>query len=155
MRRKWDRETKQAIDYHNQDLSIAKELGERFKEGMAYGNLDNAYRGLGDFQQAMDYHNRALSFARELGQQNQEGIACCSLGDDYLLSGDLQKALNYYRCSVNAYNEVRGLLQSEDTWKITSVTHVSIPTLHSGVFFFYLEYPRRLCVLLRREEHRP
>ena len=35
------------------------------------------------------------------------------------LSGVLHEALDYYRSSVNLYNEVRDLLQSEDTWKIT------------------------------------
>ena len=40
---------KQAVMYRNQDLSIAKELGDRAGEGSSYGNLGNAYQSLGDF----------------------------------------------------------------------------------------------------------
>ena len=43
----------QAIKYHTQDLAIAKEVGDRAGEGMAYGNLGCTYRSLGDFSQAI------------------------------------------------------------------------------------------------------
>ena len=110
---------KQAIDYHKKALMIAKELGQRDREGRAYANLGNAYQGLGDFEQAMAYHKQALTIARELGQKNEEGYGCYCLGSDFELSGDLHEALNYYRLSVDVYNEVRSLLQSEDTLKIS------------------------------------
>ena len=38
-----------AIEYHTQDLAIAKEVGDRAGEGGAYGNLGIAYRSKGDF----------------------------------------------------------------------------------------------------------
>ncbi|XP_078350819.1 tetratricopeptide repeat protein 28-like [Oculina patagonica] len=110
---------KQAIDYHKKSLSIAKELKDRAGEGSAYGNLGNAYWGLGDFKQAIDYHKQHLSFAKELGQREKEGFAYYSLGCDMEFSGALHEALDYYQSSVKVYNEVRSLLQSEDTWKIT------------------------------------
>ncbi|KAL9954591.1 hypothetical protein ACROYT_G042153 [Oculina patagonica] len=110
---------KQAIDYHKQSLSIAKELKDRAGEGSAYGNLGNAYQGLGNFKQAIDYHKQQHSIAKELGQREKEGLACYSLGCDLKLSGALHEALDYYRSSVKVYNELRSLLQSEDTWKIT------------------------------------
>ena len=109
----------QAIDYFQKYLSISKELENRAEEGKAYGKLGNVYHALGDSKQAIYYHNQALTIARELGQKSEEGSACYSLGRDFELSGDLHEALNYYRCSVNVYNEVRSLLQSEDTWKIS------------------------------------
>ena len=31
-----------AIEYHEKDLKIAKEIGDRAGEGRAYGNLGNA-----------------------------------------------------------------------------------------------------------------
>ena len=33
-----------AIEYHEKDLKIAKEIGDRAGEGRAYGNLSNAYQ---------------------------------------------------------------------------------------------------------------
>ena len=43
----------QAIAYHTQDLAIAKEVGDRAGEGMAYGNLGCTYRSLVNFSQAI------------------------------------------------------------------------------------------------------
>ena len=110
---------KQAIEYQKKALKIALELGQRDGEGSAYGNLGNAYQGMGDFKQAIGYHKEALTIARELGQKKEEGHACYCLGKDFELSGDLHESLNYYRLSVDVYNEVRSLLQSEYTWKIS------------------------------------
>ncbi|KAL9952380.1 hypothetical protein ACROYT_G039630, partial [Oculina patagonica] len=45
--------------------------------------------------------------------------ACYSLGYDFECSGSLQVACDYYRSSIELYNDVRALLQSEDVWKIT------------------------------------
>ena len=63
---------KQAIKYHNQHLSIAKEIGDKAGEGGAYGNLGNAYRSLGDFKQAIKYHNQRLSIAKEIGDKAEK-----------------------------------------------------------------------------------
>jgi len=60
-----------------------------------------------------------VRFPRQLGEKKEEGHACYSLGRDFELSGDLHEALNYYRSSVKVLNEIRSLLQSEDTWKIS------------------------------------
>ena len=56
-----------AIEYHERDLEISKELGDRAGEGKAYGNLGNAYHSLGDFQKAVEYHERHL----ETGQKKE------------------------------------------------------------------------------------
>ena len=51
---------KQAVKYHSQLLSIAKELGDRAGERVAYGNLGNAYQSLGGFKQAVASNILAL-----------------------------------------------------------------------------------------------
>ena len=58
-----------------QDLTIAKELGDRAGEGRAYGNLGNAFGGLGNFKKAIEYHNQDLTIAKELGDRAGEGRA--------------------------------------------------------------------------------
>ena len=110
---------KQAIDYLQKWLSISKELETRAEEGQAYGCLGNAYRGLGHFKLAIYYHNQNLSIAKELGKKKEEGLAYYCLGTDFELLDSLHVALSYYQLSVDVYNEVRSLLQSEDTWKIS------------------------------------
>ena len=53
-----------AIEYHAQDLAIAKEVGERAGEGQAYANLGNAYFSQGDFSKAIQYHGQHLAIAK-------------------------------------------------------------------------------------------
>ena len=55
---------KTIIDYHERILEIARELGDRWNEGAAYGNLGNAYQSLGDFKRAIDYHKRCLELQK-------------------------------------------------------------------------------------------
>ena len=73
----------EAIEYLNQRLSIAKEVGDRAGEGTAYGNLGNAYRSLGKFQEAIEYLNQCLSIAKEVGDRAGEGTAYGNLGNAY------------------------------------------------------------------------
>lgn len=57
----------QAIKYHKKDLSISKELSNRYGEGRAYGSLGNVHQLLGDFQQAIEYHKKHQSIFKDLG----------------------------------------------------------------------------------------
>ena len=47
------------------NLSIAKEIGDKFSEGKAYINLVSAHRCLGDIKKAIEFH----SIAKEMGQR--------------------------------------------------------------------------------------
>ena len=105
--------------YHNQRLSIAKELGDRDGEGRAYGNLGTAYQSLGDFKQAIVYHNQYLSICNETEDPIGQAIACNHIGLVHEFFDSLSKALNYYRLSIHYFDETRRLLQSEDAWKIS------------------------------------
>ena len=73
-----------AIEYHERDLKISKELGDRAGEGKAYGNLGNVYDSLGDFQKAIEYHKRHLKISKEVGDRAGEGDAYGNLGNAYL-----------------------------------------------------------------------
>ena len=48
------------IEYHKQQLSFAKKVGDRAGQGRAYGNLGIAYACLGQFQQAIESNAWAL-----------------------------------------------------------------------------------------------
>ena len=74
-------EYKKAIDYHERNLQIAKEVGDRAGEGSAYGNLGNAHYCLEDYKKAIDYHERDLKIAKEVGDKAGEGSAYGNLGN--------------------------------------------------------------------------
>ena len=108
-----------AIEYHEKDLSIAKDVGDRAGEGSAYCNLGNAYHSLGDFQRAIEYHEKDLSIAKDVGDRAGEGRAYHNLGISYLKLDSLNEALANFRLSVETHNTIRASLISKDVWKIS------------------------------------
>ena len=96
----------EAIEYHNQCLSIAKEVGDRAGEGSAYGSLGIAYDSLGKFQEAIECHNQDLSLAKEVGNRAGEGSAYGSLGIAYDSLGKFQEAIEYHNQHLSIAKEV-------------------------------------------------
>ncbi|XP_044183534.1 tetratricopeptide repeat protein 28-like, partial [Acropora millepora] len=99
-------EYKKAIEYHEKDLKIAKEIGDRAGEGRAYGNLGNAYDSLGDYQKAINYHEKDLKIAKEIGDRAGEGGAYGNLGIAYRSLGDYQKAIEYHEKRLKFAKEI-------------------------------------------------
>ncbi|XP_068726258.1 tetratricopeptide repeat protein 28-like [Montipora capricornis] len=97
---------KQAIEYHTQHLSIAKEVGDRAGEGKAYCNLGITFTHLGDFKQAIEYHTQDLSIAKEVGDRAGEGKAYCNLGNAFDDLGDFKQAIEYHTHPLNIAQEV-------------------------------------------------
>jgi tetratricopeptide (TPR) repeat protein len=95
-----------AIEYHGQDLAIAKEVGDRAGEGGAYGNLGNAYYSLGDYSKAIAYHVQGLSIAKEVSDRVGEGRAYGNLGSAYRVLGDESKAIEYHMQNLAIATEV-------------------------------------------------
>ena len=60
---------KTAQEHYKRRLEIAKEMGDRYGEGNACGNLGNVLYRLGDFKTARDYHEHHLTVAKELGDR--------------------------------------------------------------------------------------
>ena len=96
----------QAIEYHKQDLSIAKEVGDRAREGETYSNLGNAYQGLGKFNQAIEYHEQSLSIAKEVGDRAGEGRVYGNLGIAYRSLGKFNQAIQYQEQCLSIAKEV-------------------------------------------------
>ncbi|MBC6434261.1 tetratricopeptide repeat protein, partial [Nostoc sp. HG1] len=65
----------QAIDFLQQSLDIAREIGDRNSEGKSLANLGNAYGSLGQYQQAIEFYQQSLDIAREIGDRYIEGLS--------------------------------------------------------------------------------
>ena len=81
-------------------------MGDRAGEGLAYGNLGNAYKGLGDFKQAIKYHEHHLSIAKEVGDRAGEGVFYGNLGNAYQGLGDFKQAIKYHEQHLSIAKEV-------------------------------------------------
>ena len=90
----------------NQEVEIAKDLGDKTGEGRSYGNLGNAYLGLGQFKTAIDYHKRLLEITKEVGDKAGEGASYGNLGSDYHCLGQFKTAIDYHKQHLEIAKEV-------------------------------------------------
>ena len=109
---------KKARDYYNRRLCIAQELGDKAGEGAACGYIGSIFLNLGRYAIAIGWNERRLRIAEDLGDKDMEGKAYSDLGRCFEMLESLSKALKNYQKSVEVFNQMRGLLQSEDKWKI-------------------------------------
>ena len=91
---------------HMEELSIAKKLGDREREGNTYYKLADIYYSQGNFKQAIEYHELDLNIAKELGNRSKEGEACCSLGGAYHRLGDFQQAVECHKIHLSIAKEL-------------------------------------------------
>ena len=73
-------EYQKAIEYQENCLKIAIEIGDRAGEGTPYGNLGGAYQSLGDDKKLVKYFEKKLTIAIEIGDQAREGSVYEYLG---------------------------------------------------------------------------
>jgi hypothetical protein len=70
----------QAISYMQQDLSVAKSLGDTVGECRAHGNLGSAYFSKGNFKEALTSHRYQLVLAMKCKDNQAAALALTSLG---------------------------------------------------------------------------
>ena len=58
-----------ALEHHKEHLTMVKEVGDRFREGAAYGSLGIVYCEQGDYAKAIEHHGQHLSIAKEVGDR--------------------------------------------------------------------------------------
>ena len=114
---------RKVIEFSQQALDIAKETGVKGLEGVAYSNLGSAYYSHGDFKKAIESFQHALGIAKEVGDKASEGVVSSGLGIAYRFFGDIYQAERYLKSSVGLLDDIRGLLQTKDEWKIELRNH--------------------------------
>ena len=97
---------KKTIEYLEKDLKIAKDIGDQRGEEIAYGNLGNGCKSLGDSRKAIEYHEKDLKIAKEIGDQGGEGRAYGNLGIAYNSLADHRKAIEYHEKHFKIAKEI-------------------------------------------------
>ncbi|MEH2109324.1 tetratricopeptide repeat protein [Nostoc sp.] len=96
----------QAIEFFQQSLEIAREIGDRNSGGKSLANLGNAYNHQGQYQQAIDFLQQSLEIAREIGDRNTEGASLANLGLAYFSLGQYQQAIDLFEQSLDIVREI-------------------------------------------------
>jgi len=99
-------EPRKAIEFYEQALAIAREIGDRRGQGNALGNLGNAYSDLGEPKKAIKFYEQALAVVREIGDRWGEGTSLGNLGVAYSELGELRKAIEFCKQALAIAREI-------------------------------------------------
>ncbi len=80
------------MEFYEQHLAIAREVGDRSGEGSALGNLGSAWADRGDARKAIEFYEQHLAIAREVGDRRGEGASHFNAADEYMKVGDAAAA---------------------------------------------------------------
>ncbi|XP_077151231.1 tetratricopeptide repeat protein 28 isoform X1 [Ranitomeya variabilis] len=92
--------TEKSTGYMQQDLDVAKTLGDQTGECRAYGNLGSAFFSKGNFREALTNHRHQLVLAMKLKEREAASSALSSLGHVYTAIGDYPNALASHKQCV-------------------------------------------------------
>lgn len=84
-----------AIEFYEELLSIAREIGDRHNESVWLGYLGHTYRVLGQVERAVEIQRKALAIAREIDDRAEEGRHLGDLGLSYHALGEFEKATEF------------------------------------------------------------
>jgi tetratricopeptide (TPR) repeat protein/predicted amidohydrolase len=116
-------ELDEALDSHQQSLTIKTELNDRAGIARSYNNLGLVYWSRNDLNQAIEFYHRALEVSEELVDKRISSVTLSNLGNCYTRIGDLEKALEY---------QLRSLAIKEE---IGSKHDISMSLLNTGVVY--------------------
>ncbi|XP_050408833.1 tetratricopeptide repeat protein 28 [Patella vulgata] len=105
-----------AIQFMQQDLSVAKSLGDQDGECRAYGNLGSAHFSKGQYKESLTNHRYQLVLAMKLKQKSTASAALSSLGHVYTAIGDYPNALASHKQCV--------LLLKQDNDKLSEAREI-------------------------------
>ncbi|CAB3376550.1 Hypothetical predicted protein [Cloeon dipterum] len=100
-----------AISYMQQDLAVAKSLGDIAGECRAHGNLGSAYFSKGSFKEALTSHRYQLVLAMKCRDTQAAAAALTSLGHVYTAIGDYPNALASHKQCVQLVKQMGDTLQ--------------------------------------------
>ena len=91
---------KQAIELHEQELAMRRELGDRWGEGCALNNLAIAFMDSDQVDRAIETFEQDLAICRKLNDRRGEGITLGNLGRAYSILPDTDRAIDFFERSL-------------------------------------------------------
>ncbi|XP_061657378.1 tetratricopeptide repeat protein 28 isoform X3 [Syngnathoides biaculeatus] len=92
--------TEKSLGYIQQDLDVARTLGDQTGECRAHGNLGSAFSSKGRYREALACHRQQLLLAMKLKHKEAASNALSGLGHAYTAIGDYPNALASHKQCV-------------------------------------------------------
>ena len=124
------------MEYYQQCLSIAKDIGDKRTQADACDGLGRLLSNLGDFRKAMEYHQQLLSLAKDAGDKSYQSYACYLCGIHYSHLGNLRKAMEYYQQSLSIAEEVGDKKAEGHLYNNIGCVYYSLGDLNKALQFY-------------------
>ncbi|PZO36770.1 MAG: hypothetical protein DCF19_20550 [Pseudanabaena frigida] len=95
-----------AIDYYQQALILANQIGDRTVEKDVFTSLGNASYYLGKYEEAIKYYQQTLEIAKQIGDRKAEASSLGNLGNVYNALGKYQKATDFLQQALSIIKQI-------------------------------------------------
>lgn len=100
----------QAISCFQQQLSIAKDSGDRTLESIGVSNLGKTFARMGDFNEALQYHEMDLRISEEIGSTLAKVRAYANIALAHESLGNWEQALAFQEQHLNSATKIEDFL---------------------------------------------
>ncbi|XP_078603651.1 uncharacterized protein LOC144877577 [Branchiostoma floridae x Branchiostoma japonicum] len=90
-----------AIQYYEQYLTLARQLGDRYKEGLAYNRMGWAHFEMGEHEKALEWFQQYLKMSQESGYKKEEITAHTTVGMAYGALGKVDEATSHFDTALD------------------------------------------------------
>jgi tetratricopeptide (TPR) repeat protein len=106
---------REQITLHSRLLNIAKKQNDHQDEGIALGNLGNAYHRLGEYERAIENYWQCLTIFREIGAPERILGTLANLAEVLNFCGDHIRSIEYLKHARTMNTEIGNNLRIEAT----------------------------------------
>ena len=127
---------RQRIRWLEAQAKAARLAGNRQGEGVALGNLGNAYLALGDPRKGIEFYEQQLVIVRELDDRHGESNALGNLGLACAALGDARKGIEFYEQQLVIVRELDDRRGKGNALNNLGVAYAKLGDVRKGIKFY-------------------
>ncbi|NJR71606.1 MAG: tetratricopeptide repeat protein, partial [Synechococcales cyanobacterium CRU_2_2] len=99
-------EYERAIDFQQQSLEIAREIGDLEEEMRCLAMLGSTYHSSNQHPKAIESYEQSLAISQQIGNREHESGALCDFGNVYQSLEEYEKAIELYQLALLLQKEI-------------------------------------------------
>ncbi len=127
---------RQQIRWIEDALNAARQLKDRYGEGIHLGNLGLAYADLGETHKAIKFYEQQLNIVHEIGDRRGEGNALGNLGLAYTALGETRKAIEFHEQQLKIVREIGDRRGEANALGNLGLAYVDLGEIYNAIEFY-------------------
>ncbi|KAI8518991.1 hypothetical protein Bbelb_022480 [Branchiostoma belcheri] len=109
-------EPQESHKYYTEMLALARDLGRKDREGLAYNRLGRAHYDMGEFEESLEWEKKGLKMRQESGDKTEQITAHQNIADSYKALGKLDLVRSHYQSAMTIAMETGNKNQEMDIY---------------------------------------